>query len=91
MTLTIELTPDLERQLREAAARQGQDPATFVVAAVAEKLHVLPLPFNGHGATRLTLEEEERLLDELAALGADLPPSDPAETYSRETIYADHD
>lgn len=39
----------------------------------------------------LSLEEEERLLDELAALGKHLPASPPGETYSRETIYAERD
>jgi CRP-like cAMP-binding protein len=38
----------------------------------------------------ITPEEEERLLDELAALGKYLPASPHGETYSRETIYADH-
>ena len=36
-------------------------------------------------------EEEERLLDELAAMGKYLPASPDGETYSRQTIYADHD
>lgn len=35
-------------------------------------------------------QEEERLLDELAALGKHLPTSASGETYSREMIYADH-
>jgi predicted transcriptional regulator len=38
MTLTIELAPEVEAQLRQAAARQGQDPASFARAAVEEKL-----------------------------------------------------
>jgi predicted DNA-binding protein len=38
MTLTIELPPEMERRLQEAAARHGQAPAEFVRAAVEEKL-----------------------------------------------------
>ncbi len=38
MTLTIELAPEIEQQLSEVAARQGQDPASFAKAAVEEKL-----------------------------------------------------
>jgi hypothetical protein len=30
-------------------------------------------------------------LDELAALGADIPPSDDPDIYSRANIYFDHD
>ena len=42
-------------------------------------------------AGELTTEEEERLLDELAALGKHLPPPPAEEIYSRKTIYRDHD
>ncbi|MDE2125153.1 MAG: hypothetical protein KGJ62_01015 [Armatimonadetes bacterium] len=39
----------------------------------------------------LAPDEEERLLDELAAIGAGLPPVPLSETYSRDTICAEHD
>ena len=38
MTLTIQITPDLESRLRAEAARQGVDPAEFVSHAVRERL-----------------------------------------------------
>jgi hypothetical protein len=38
MTLTIELAPEIEQLLNQAAAREGQDPATFARAAAEEKL-----------------------------------------------------
>ena len=38
-----------------------------------------------------SLDEEGRLFDELAALGKHLTVSPTGETYSRETIYSDHD
>jgi hypothetical protein len=39
----------------------------------------------------ITPDEEECLLDELAALGKHLTVSPSSETFSRETIYTDHD
>jgi len=95
MSVTIELAPETETQLQEAAARQGQDPASFVRAAVEEKLRRLTSePTNGrtaaNGQAGITLEEEERLLDELA-LGSEKLPILPPEANSREWIYGDHD
>ena len=50
-----------------------------------------PGPQKPNGsATSSALPNEERLLDALAALGSHLPPV-PDETYSRTTIYGDHD
>lgn len=102
MTLTIELAPALEAQLRQVASRESQDPTaflnSFVQTAVAEKLQSEQTHSNGHGmtlplpkATSLSAEEEERLLDELAALGDDIPPTDESITYSRADVYFDHD
>jgi hypothetical protein len=42
------------------------------------------------GPQELTLEEQERLLDELAAINAHLPPL-PEEAMTRAAIYDDHD
>ena len=93
MTVTIELAPELEQQLRQAAARQGQDPveflSTFVKTAVEEKLQNVPDMRNGQAAEHLTLEDEEHLLDELATNGDSLPVL-PPEANSREWIYGDH-
>lgn len=44
-----------------------------------------------NGTSRLTLEEFDAALDELAAIGADIPPGDESITHSREDIYFDHD
>jgi hypothetical protein len=38
MTLTINLTPELEAQLREEAAQKGVDASTFVVRTLEERL-----------------------------------------------------
>jgi hypothetical protein len=42
MTVTIELPPELERRVKEEAARCGQAPADFVRAAVEEKVRTPP-------------------------------------------------
>ncbi|MDQ3816010.1 MAG: hypothetical protein M3347_19040 [Armatimonadota bacterium] len=91
MTVTIELAPELESRLQEAAARQGQDTAAFVQAAVEEKLRSLSTEHRVNGQPRLTLEEFEAAMDEMAIIGADIPPPDERITYSREDIYFDHD
>jgi hypothetical protein len=38
MTLSIDLPPDLEKTVRQQAARNGQDVGTFVVQAVTDEL-----------------------------------------------------
>jgi hypothetical protein len=38
MSLTIDLSPEVERQLREEATRKGQAPEEFARRAVEEKL-----------------------------------------------------
>lgn len=38
MTLTIEIAPDLERRLREVAARAGVDPSQYASAALRDYL-----------------------------------------------------
>ena len=38
MSLTIDLSPDVERQLREEATRKGQDAAAFARAVLEEQL-----------------------------------------------------
>jgi uncharacterized protein (DUF1778 family) len=38
MTLTLELPPDLEKSLKEAAAKAGEQPTDFVIEAVQERL-----------------------------------------------------
>jgi hypothetical protein len=85
MTLRIELRPEKEDLLRHEAARRGMSMETYAKLLVEESLPTWP------GGGTLSAKDEGRLLDELAELGKDLAPSPPGETYSRETIYAEHD
>jgi len=61
MTLTIELSPEIEQQLQAAALRQGQDPASFARAAVEEKLRRVALPSPDNVAH----PREEQALDQV--------------------------
>lgn len=47
MTLIIDLAPEMETRLHEIAARQGQDPTSFVKAAVEEKLQRVAMEDKG--------------------------------------------
>lgn len=38
MTLTLELPPELEKSIKEAAAKAGEQPTDFVIEAVQERL-----------------------------------------------------
>lgn len=59
MTLSIDLPVDLEKSVRQQAARRGQDVTTFVLQAVEEKV-----------AKARTLEEISRpFADAVAATG----------------------
>ena len=47
-TITLEITPELEQQLREEAARQGLEPNRFILNALAERLRPTVLPASPH-------------------------------------------
>lgn len=46
MSLTIEITPELEGQVREAAADEGLSPDAFILESIAERLR-RPKPIGG--------------------------------------------
>ncbi|QEH38801.1 hypothetical protein OJF2_74110 [Aquisphaera giovannonii] len=95
MTLTVHLPDDLERRLRECAARDGRAPEEYVVLLIerdaAGQGGGRPVESAGLSpgrAASLSDSEFEALLDELA-VGPGLPPL-PAD-FSRADLYADHD
>jgi hypothetical protein len=45
-TITLELTPELEQQLRDEAAQQGLDPNHYIVNALKERLRPVPHPIS---------------------------------------------
>jgi hypothetical protein len=100
MTLTVRLTDELGRQLRERASRGGQQPEEYVLrlieqdatgsgpgAARSPTAVDAPGTSPGQGAA-LSDAEFDRLLGELSS-GPELPhlPAD----FSRADVYADHD
>jgi len=57
MTLVIELPPELERELREAADLSGREPETLAREALAEKLASLRNPHKERRRRQLALLE----------------------------------
>lgn len=97
MTITLQLSPDVELQLREGAARRDveivrrilTDAVTPTVDATVRALLQDPSVSSIPPQGSLTDAEFESLADELA----DMKPSLPSlsdEAVSREGLYSDH-
>jgi hypothetical protein len=79
MTLTIELTPEEEEQLRRQAQASGQ--------AVGDYLRGILAPMLQTPVTKTaTVEELEQMFDALAEDSEDLPVL-PPEAFEREALY----
>jgi plasmid stability protein len=72
MTLTIELSPDLERRLAEEAARRGQAAEQFARAVLEERL----APLGEGEPDRHAERTSKQILDDFFAR---FPPSTPEE------------
>ncbi len=46
MAIVIELAPELESQIRQAAAQSGLSPDTYILESVQARLHAAPAPFT---------------------------------------------
>jgi plasmid stability protein len=95
MTLTVHLSNDLERRLRERASCDGRSVEDYVLELIErDAVGTGPGPINEASNVRpgrdktLSDAEFELLLDGLAS-GSELPQL-PAD-FSRADIYADHD
>jgi hypothetical protein len=75
MSLTIELPPETERQLRDEAARRGLAPEEFVRTAVEEKLT---------GAVAAPVEFNQGLVELLRQWREEPPDPEEAEGYPLE-------
>ncbi|HZG68458.1 MAG TPA: hypothetical protein VEZ12_17070 [Herpetosiphonaceae bacterium] len=60
MTITLELAPELERQLQQAAAQAGLSPDVYIVETL--RGHLLPAPRQQVDVQRLSSAESELLL-----------------------------
>ena len=63
MTVTLELSPELEARLREEAAQRHLDVSTYAVDVLAQKMNVAPTDQS---------QRPKRSLMELHGLGAEL-------------------
>jgi hypothetical protein len=86
MTLTVQISPELEKRLEAEAAEQGLTTAEYV-RAVLEKMFATP----GRAPLWMTATKEEWLKsfnDWMDSHDATLPPLSE-EAISRETIYGE--
>lgn len=86
MTLTIELAPEVEEQLRREAEQQGMASETYARQLLEERL--LPaqeLPFWARASREEWLQAFNEWMD---SHDANLPPL-PDEAYNRESFYGE--
>jgi hypothetical protein len=81
--IQLEIDPEVEQRLVEAARARGLEPSAYASKIVSDAVaYTIP--------KQLTDEEFKASLDRLASYGKDLPKL-PDDAYSRESIYQDHD
>jgi hypothetical protein len=80
----IELAPDVEERLQQAAAARGLNAEAYAVQVIESA--VKPPRMEKH----LSEEQLESFLSTMTRLGKDIPPL-PDYAYTRESFYEDHD
>jgi hypothetical protein len=85
MTLHVELKPQMEEELAAAAEANG-----MTIESYARQLLQEALASHPASRSRASREEFRRFLQELATDARSIPQL-RAETFSRETIYGEHD
>ena len=84
MTLTLELTPERERQLQQEATKRGQDPGTYALSLLQSAMTATTL------YEQRTHEERTRaFLDWVASHVDTSAPPIPMEALRRENPYED--
>ena len=81
--IQLELAPELEQRLTDAAENRGLKPGEYAAQLVSSAV-ALPPP------KRLSRAEVKALLSGLAELGKDAPAL-PDYAYTRGSFYEDHD
>jgi hypothetical protein len=81
--LHVELSPDIEKRLIEAARAEGLDPSAYASRLIAS---TVVLTSEKH----LSQEDLERFFESMAR-HSDKIPDLPDEAYTRESFYQDHD
>ncbi|MBZ5621279.1 MAG: hypothetical protein LAQ69_21505 [Acidobacteriia bacterium] len=84
MTITVDITPEVEAELARQAAARGRAIEAYAASLLEEAAH-LPA-----GVNRLTQDRLEATLREMAQFSHKIP-SLPDEAFTRESLYQDHD
>ena len=82
MQVTVNIPDELAAQIRS----RGLTPQSYVEGLIAEQIATA----RGSAMDKLSLEEFEASLDELPRYSDKIPVL-PAEAFSRESLYQDHD
>jgi hypothetical protein len=84
MTILVEVSPEAEASLKAEAALRGLDLQKYAAKVLEDAA-----ASRSSGASKLTREEFQAMLRELAE-GSEALPKLPTSAFSRESIYQDH-
>lgn len=87
MTLQLDLKPETERSLRAAAEARHVPVEDYLVSLVESALDPAIIPAENPARSP---QEAHAWLERLSRFSKDIPLH-PGETWSRETLYEDHD
>lgn len=82
MTITLDLAPEIEERLRQKAARQGEDVASYLRRLAEQEAQDVPVASSD--------ADFDALLDELAEGSENLPVL-PPEAFERASFYGGRD
>lgn len=88
MTVTLDLSPELESRLQQEAERCGLDVPTLIRSVLDT---TLPGPDSRTSPPGEPTEVELEEFFAVMAEGSEARPLLPPETFDRESIYAEHD
>jgi hypothetical protein len=84
MTITVDITPEVQAEIARQAAAQGRAVEAYAASLLEEAAH-FPA-----GAGRLSHDRLEDTLREMAQFSHAIPAL-PDEAFTRESLYRDHD
>jgi hypothetical protein len=84
MSIIINIKPEAQAELTRHAMAQGVQPEDYAAALLEEAVQVISVPKS------LTEDQLDRTLKELAQFSEKIPLL-PAEAFTREGLYQDHD
>jgi hypothetical protein len=84
MTITVDITPEVQAELARQAAAHGRAIEAYAASLLEEAVH-LPA-----GTDRLSQDRLENTFREMAQFSHKIPAL-PDEAFTRESLYRDHD